>query len=60
VVHIHGLAERDHRSLAAMPEEKVRDVWGELVRAEYAGVLTLEIFSEDDFISSLEVIGKMQ
>ena len=60
VVHIHGLADRDHRSLATMPEEKVRVVWNELVRAEYAGVLTLEIFSEDDFISSLEVIGKMQ
>ena len=43
-----------------MPEEKVRVVWDELIRAEYAGVLTLEIFSEDDFISSLEVIGKMQ
>jgi sugar phosphate isomerase/epimerase len=60
VVHLHGLADRDHRSLAFMPLEKVRVVWDELVRAGYAGVLTLEIFSEDDFISSLEVIGKMQ
>jgi sugar phosphate isomerase/epimerase len=56
VIHIHGLAERDHRSLAFMPEEKVRAVWDELIRAQYAGVLTLEIFSEDDFISSMEVI----
>jgi sugar phosphate isomerase/epimerase len=56
VIHIHGLAERDHHSLALMPQEKVRAVWDELVRAQYEGVLTLEIFSEEDFISSLEVL----
>lgn len=59
VVHIHGLAERDHRSLAFMPEEKVRAVWDELLRAKYEGVLTLEIFSEEDFMSSMEVIEKL-
>jgi len=59
VIHIHGLAERDHRSLAFMPQEKVRAVWDELVRVQYSGVLTLEIFSEEDFISSLEVIEKL-
>ena len=59
VIHIHGLAERDHRSLAFMPQEKVRVVWDELIRAQYAGVLTLEIFSEDDFISSMEVIERL-
>ena len=56
VIHMHGIAERDHRSLAFMPQEKVRAVWEELVRANYEGVLTLEIFSEEDFLSSLEVI----
>ncbi len=59
VIHIHGMAERDHRSLACMPQEKVRAVWSELIRAKYDGVLTLEIFSEEDFISSLEVIEKI-
>jgi sugar phosphate isomerase/epimerase len=59
VIHIHGLAERDHRSLAFMPQEKVRAVWDELIRVRYSGVLTLEIFSEDDFISSMEVIEKL-
>ncbi len=59
VIHIHGLAERDHRSLAFMPQKKVRAVWDELIRAQYAGVLTLEIFSEEDFISSMEVIEKL-
>jgi sugar phosphate isomerase/epimerase len=59
VIHIHGIAERDHRSLAFMPQEKISQVWDELIRANYEGVLTLEIFSEEDFISSLEVIEKI-
>jgi sugar phosphate isomerase/epimerase len=59
VIHIHGIAERDHRSLACMPLEKVRAVWDELVHAKYEGVLTLEIFSEEDFLSSMEIIEKL-
>jgi sugar phosphate isomerase/epimerase len=59
VVHIHGIAERDHHSLAFMPQEKVSQVWEELIRAHYGGVLTLEMFSEEDFISSLELIEKI-
>jgi len=59
VIHIHGIAERDHRSLAFMPLEKVRAVWDELLRAKYQGVLTLEIFSKEDFLSSMEVIEKL-
>lgn len=59
VIHIHGIAERDHRSLTFMPQEKVRAVWEELLRVKYKGVLTLEIFSEEDFVSSLEVIGNL-
>ncbi len=60
VVHMHGIAERDHRSLAFMPQKKVYDVWKELIRAKYEGVLTLEIFSEEDFISSLNVLEKIE
>jgi sugar phosphate isomerase/epimerase len=56
VIHIHGIAERDHRSLSFMPREKVCAVWDELIRMRYEGVLTLEVFSEEDFISSLEMI----
>jgi len=59
VIHIHGIAERDHRSLSFMPQEKVRAVWDELTQAQYNGVLTLEIFSKEDFVSSLEVIEKL-
>jgi sugar phosphate isomerase/epimerase len=60
VVHIHGIAERDHRSLAFMPYEKVSAVWNELIHSNYEGVLTLEIFSEEDFTSSLDVIEKIR
>jgi len=59
VIHIHGIAERDHRSLAFMPQEKVRAVWDELIRAKYARVLTLEVFSEEDFVSSMELIERL-
>ena len=59
VVHFHGIAERDHRSLAFMPQEKVAEVWKELIKANYRGVLTLEIFSEEDFISSLNILEKI-
>ena len=56
VVHIHGIAERDHRSLAFMPQENVRAVFDVLTQARYEGVLTMEIFSEEDFHSSMDVI----
>jgi sugar phosphate isomerase/epimerase len=59
VIHMHGIAERDHRSLTFMPPEKVRAVWEELIRANYRGVLTLEIFSEEDFLSSMELINRL-
>ena len=59
VVHMHGIAERDHRSLAFLPQEKVHAVLQELVRANYQGVLTLELFSEEDFLSSLDVLGSL-
>jgi len=59
VIHIHGIAERDHHSLACMPQENVRAVWNELLRANYEGVFTLEIFSKEDFDSSMEVIHRL-
>ncbi len=60
VIHMHGIAERDHRSLAFIPQEKVRAVWDELIHTKYEGVLTLEIFSEEDFVSSLDVIRNIE
>jgi sugar phosphate isomerase/epimerase len=59
VIHLHGIADRDHRSLAFMPHEKVQAVFRELIRTNYQGVLTLEVFSQDDFLSSLDMIEKV-
>ena len=56
VIHLHGVGTRDHQSLECMPKEKIRAVLGELIRQEFHGVLTLEIFNEADFRSSMEMI----
>jgi sugar phosphate isomerase/epimerase len=56
VVHIHGLAERDHQSLAHMAAAQIERVLAVLRRMDYAGVLTLEIFGEADFHSSLAAL----
>ncbi len=58
VVHLHGLAERDHKSLAHMPPEKLNPVVELLLRENYSGVLTLEVFGEDDFFSSKAALEK--
>ncbi|MFZ1036541.1 MAG: cobamide remodeling phosphodiesterase CbiR [Smithella sp.] len=56
VIHIHGVAGRDHKSLTYVPTEKLCAVLDELVRANYHGVFTVEIFSEDDFLTSCAAI----
>ena len=60
VVHMHGIAEHDHRSLAFMPQEQVRAVWNELIKANYESVLTLEMFSEEDFLTSMDVLENIR
>ncbi len=52
VIHIHGVSGRDHQSLAHAPEERLQAVIRTLFQENYSGVLTLEIFNEDDFRSS--------
>jgi adenosyl cobinamide kinase/adenosyl cobinamide phosphate guanylyltransferase/sugar phosphate isomerase/epimerase len=56
VIHIHGIGERDHSSLSHVDPHELDRVFRKLL-AEYRGVLTLEIFSEPDFLSSIETIG---
>jgi len=63
VIHIHGIAERDHKSLAHVPREKLRAVLDELIRFDYQGVFTIEVFSEKDFLTSraaIEAVMKQQ
>ena len=56
VIHLHGVGTRDHQSLKFMPRETIRAVISELIRGDYRGVLTLEIFNETDFRESMEMI----
>lgn len=52
VIHLHGIGERDHKSLALMPAEQLDPVVAALLRMPYCGVLTLEVFETADFFSS--------
>ena len=56
VIHIHGIAERDHESLAHTPPEKLKAVIGLLKHENFSGVMTLEVFGEEDFLSSMETL----
>lgn len=56
VIHVHGINGRDHQSLANVPEEELRAVLDELLRFDYRGVLTVEVFSGEDFITSVSAI----
>lgn len=56
VMHLHGIGERDHQSLTHMPAEKLDNLFHYLLQNTFIGVLTLEVFSEDDLNSSLQAI----
>lgn len=57
VVHLHGLyAGRDHQSVAHMTPAQLDPVLDLLLRHPYRGVLTLEVFGEADFWSSLHAL----
>jgi sugar phosphate isomerase/epimerase len=58
VIHMHGIHERDHQSLDYVPQEDLDRVMRTLYRRKYSGVLTLEIFSEDDFASSKRALDE--
>lgn len=58
VVHIHGIHEvngqkRDHQSLARMAPERIDPVIELLMHEQYRGVLSMEVFGEDDFETSM-------
>jgi sugar phosphate isomerase/epimerase len=56
VIHLHGIHDRDHQSLQYMPADKVDGLFRYLLTNNFGGVLTLEVFSEDDLTSSLQAI----
>ena len=56
VIHLHGIGTRDHQSLEHMDKAEIKAVLVELKRQDYRGVVTLEVFNQDDFNGSMEVI----
>jgi sugar phosphate isomerase/epimerase len=60
VVHWHGVEPggRDHRSLAHVPAPVARAVLASLDAACYDGVLTLEVFREDDLEESASLVRR--
>ncbi len=59
VIHLHAIGERDHQSLALAPAEKLDPVLACLRQKDYRGVVTMEVFGEQDFHSSLERITEV-
>jgi sugar phosphate isomerase/epimerase len=55
VVHLHGVEEYDHRRLSLMPPEKLDPVV-DVLRRNFTGVLTLEIFSEKNLWDSMKAL----
>jgi len=56
VVHIHGVAGRDHKSLACVPAEALHAVLSELCQRRFRGVVTLEQFSQEEFFTSWKLL----
>ena len=56
VIHLHGIGTRDHQSLRHADPAALDAVLAALLRADYRGVLTLEIFGEEDFHTSLQAL----
>ncbi len=56
VVHLHGIADRDHSSLSHVPAEDLDRVTAFLME-NFCGVVTLEVFNLPDLTSSLDVLA---
>lgn len=51
VIHLHGIGARDHQSLALMAPAQLDPVI-DLLAQRFTGVVTLEVFSQEDFLAS--------
>ena len=53
VLHIHGISERDHKSLSHVHMNELMRVIDCINASGFNGILTIEIFNEEDFHSSV-------
>jgi sugar phosphate isomerase/epimerase len=60
VIHLHGVkGGKDHLSLAEGEGKDLEQVFSILKGADYDGVLTLEVFSRNDYQTSMEVVRQL-
>jgi sugar phosphate isomerase/epimerase len=60
VVHLHGVCDgKDHVSLRRGSEELLLRFLKLLSSVQYCGIVTLEIFSQNDLSESLDIFGKI-
>jgi sugar phosphate isomerase/epimerase len=52
VIHLHGVGARDHKALSLMSHDRIDPVIDRLTNG-FSGVLTLEVFNEQDLRDSL-------
>jgi len=61
VIHLHGIREWDHKSIACQPPALLDASIALLCSANYEGVVTLEVFDKEDFTTShLALRGSLQ
>lgn len=56
VIHLHGIGTADHQSLAHMPIATLLPIIDALLARAYAGIVTLEVFNEHDFTTSMQML----
>jgi len=59
VIHLHGVDGRDHQSVTHISPDKLSPVLQLLLDEQYTGVLTMEVFGEQDFQSSYQYLQTM-
>lgn len=57
IIHLHGIAERDHVSLATIEPERLDPVTA-LLLERFSGIVTLEVFNMEDLTSSIEALHR--
>lgn len=58
VLHMHGIKGRDHKSLANVPRDELKRVFDYLIKEKYSGVMTIEVFEKDEFLTSIQTINE--
>ena len=53
-LHIHGVAERDHKSLKHVELEELKHLLNAIHQSGFNGVMTIEVFNDEDLRGSMK------